>query len=116
MKKIIFTIGLIIAVVAVVFSQNNAIVITKSGKGPAIIFLPGFTTPGSVWKETVKNLKGNYQYHFVSYAGFNGIPPIKMPWYETIKNETLQYIANEKLTDVIIIGHSMGGTLAIDIA
>jgi pimeloyl-ACP methyl ester carboxylesterase len=116
MKKIILTLGLIIAVAAAVFSQNNAIRVTKEGKGTPILFLPGFTTPGSVWKETVSSLKGSYQAHLVSYAGFNGIAPIKMPWYETIKNETLQYIAKENLTDVIIIGHSMGGTLAIDIA
>jgi pimeloyl-ACP methyl ester carboxylesterase len=116
MKKLILTVGLIIAVVAAVFSQNNAIRITKEGKGTPIFFLPGFTTPGSVWKETVNSLKGNYQSHLVSYAGFNGIAPIKMPWYETIKNETLQYIASEKLSEIIIIGHSMGGTLAIDIA
>lgn len=110
------TLGLITAVVAAAFAQNNAIRIKKEGKGTPILFLPGFTTPGAVWKETVNSLKGNYQSHLVSYAGFNGIAPIKMPWYETIKNETIQYISSEKLSDVIIIGHSMGGTLAIDIA
>jgi pimeloyl-ACP methyl ester carboxylesterase len=116
MKKIVLTAGLIVAIVAAVYAQQNAIRVSKEGKGTPIIFLPGFTTPGSVWKETVKNLKGNYQAHLVSYAGFNGIAPIKMPWYETIKKETLQYIANEKLSEVIIVGHSMGGTLAVDIA
>lgn len=116
MKKFIITLGLITAVVAALYGQNNAIRVSKEGKGPAILFLPGFTTPGSVWKETVKSLNGKYQSHLVSYAGFNGIAPIKMPWYESLKNETLQYIADENLSDVIIIGHSMGGTLAIDIA
>jgi pimeloyl-ACP methyl ester carboxylesterase len=116
MKKFVLTLGLIVAIVAAVYAQQNAIRVSKEGKGTPIIFLPGFTTPGSVWKETVKNLKGNYQAHLVSYAGFNGIAPIKMPWYESIKKETLQYIANEKLSDVIIVGHSMGGTLAVDIA
>ena len=116
MKKFITTLGLITAVVAAVYGQNHAIRVSKEGRGSAILFLPGFTTPGSVWKETVQNLNGKYQSHLISYAGFNGIAPIKMPWYESIKNETLQYIANEKLSDLIIIGHSMGGTLAIDIA
>ena len=90
MKKLVLTLGLIVAIVAAVYSQQNAIRVTKEGNGTPIIFLPGFTTPGSVWKETVKNLKGNYQSHLVSYAGFNGIAPIKMPWYESIKKETLQ--------------------------
>jgi pimeloyl-ACP methyl ester carboxylesterase len=116
MKKIILTLGLFVAIVAAVSAQNNAIRVSKSGNGTPILFLPGFTTPGSVWKETVSSLKGNYQSHLISYAGFNGIAPIKMPWYETIKKETIDYIKKENLRDVVIIGHSMGGTLAVDIA
>lgn len=116
MKKLILTFGLIIAILAAASAQHHAIRVERTGKGTPVIFLPGFTTPGSVWKETVSNLKGKYQAHLVSYAGFNGIAPIKMPWYESIRKETLDYIAQEKLSNVVIVGHSMGGTLAIDIA
>ena len=116
MKRIILTIGITTVIVAAVAGQNNAIRVAKLGWGTPALFLPGFTSPGSVWIETMTNLKGNYESHFVSYAGFNGIAPIKMPWYETIKQELIGYIQREKLNDLIIIGHSMGGTLAIDIA
>ncbi|AXT56059.1 alpha/beta hydrolase [Aquimarina sp. MMG015] len=98
------------------FSQAPAITIDLSGNGTPIIFLPGFTTPGSVWEETITHLEGNYQNHVVSYAGFDGNTPIAMPWYDTIKKELITYVKENKLTDVIIIGHSMGGNLAIDIA
>ncbi|WP_027395564.1 alpha/beta fold hydrolase [Aquimarina latercula] len=98
------------------FSQAPAITIDLSGNGTPIIFLPGFTTPGSVWEETIIHLDGNYQNHVVSYAGFDGNTPIAMPWYDTIKKELITYVKENKLTDVIIIGHSMGGNLAIDIA
>src|SRR5687768_8388411 len=104
MKKIFLTVALIVTIIAALSAQNNAIRVSKSGKGTPVIFMPGFTSPGSVWKETMTNLKGNYQSHFISYAGFNGIPPIKMPWYETIKKELIEYIQREKLSDVIIIG------------
>ncbi|WP_299184462.1 alpha/beta hydrolase [uncultured Aquimarina sp.] len=98
------------------FSQAPAVTINVSGNGTPVIFLPGFTTPGSVWDETITHLKGNYQNHVVSYAGFDGNTPIAMPWYDTIKKELITYVKENKLTDVIIIGHSMGGNLAIDIA
>lgn len=98
------------------FSQTSAIRIKKSGVGTPILFLPGFITPGSVWDETVKNLKGTYESHLVSYAGFNGIDPIDMPWYDAIKKELITYIRTNKLKEVKLIGHSMGGNLAVDLA
>lgn len=97
------------------FSQS-AISVIKSGKGNSIIFLPGFTTPGSVWDETIKHLPVSYESHIVSYAGFNGLESIDTPWYGAIKKQLADYIKNEKLSNVTIIGHSMGGNLAIDMA
>ncbi len=86
------------------------------GKGKPIIYLPGFTVPGSIWKKTVENLNLKGKSYLFSYAGFNGNEPIKMPWYDSIKSSIVKYIKDNKLTDIIIIGHSMGGNLAVDIA
>lgn len=96
--------------------QSSAIRIQKSGSGSPIIFLPGFISPGAVWDETVKNLSGKYESHQVSYSGFNGIEPIPMPWYDAIKKELIAYIKTNKLTKIKLIGHSMGGNLAVDVA
>ncbi len=115
MKKMIAFL-LFVLIGSQAFSQATAIRITKSGKGAPIIFLPGFITPGSMWDETVKNLKGNYETHLVSYAGFNGIEPIPTPWYDTIKKELIVYAKTNKLTNLKLIGHSMGGNLAVDLA
>jgi pimeloyl-ACP methyl ester carboxylesterase len=97
------------------FTQS-AISVTKSGKGNPIIFLPGFTTLGSVWDETIKHLAGSYESHIVSYAGFDGLAPIDTPWYGAIKKQLADYIKKENLSHVTLIGHSMGGNLAIDLA
>jgi pimeloyl-ACP methyl ester carboxylesterase len=114
MKTILL--ALLLCSAALVQAQNPAIHVEKTGKGTPVIFLPGFITPGSVWKETVQNLKEKYEAHLVSYAGFNGLAPIAMPWYATIKKELVEYIKNNKLKNVKLIGHSMGGNLAVDIA
>lgn len=86
------------------------------GQGKPILYLPGFTTPGSVWEETVKNLDVEGKSYLFSYAGFNGIDPIEMPWYSTIKNSIVEYIKDQNMSDIVIIGHSMGGNLAVEIA
>lgn len=115
MKKLIMFLLFVFAVNQA-FSQTSAVRITKSGKGTPIIFLPGFITPGSMWEETVKNLKGNYESHLVSYAGFNGIVPIPTPWYDAVRKELVAYVKANKLTNLKLIGHSMGGNLAVDLA
>jgi len=113
-KTCLLLLGVIIAAAAT-FAQP-AIRVNKSGDGDALIFLPGFTCPGSVFDETISHLEKSFETHVISYAGFNGLAPVKMPWYETIKKETVEYIISEKLTNVRIVGHSMGGVLALDLA
>lgn len=115
MKKRIITLALLFTV-TIALCQQNAIHVEKNGKGMPILFLPGFASPTYVWDETIKNLKGEFEHHVVAYAGFNGMAPIPMPWYETIKRELIAYLQKEKLTHIRIIGHSMGGNLAVDIA
>lgn len=118
MKKAYLLILVVFAAVSSTYSQPAvpAFQAKKSGKGDVVIFLPGFTCPGAVWDETIAHLNKQYECHVISYAGFNGLTPIKMPWYETIKKEMINYIQSQKLTNVRIIGHSMGGTLAVDLA
>jgi pimeloyl-ACP methyl ester carboxylesterase len=115
MERIILTTALCV-LQAVLYAQAPAIHVQEEGKGQAIFFLPGFTSPGSVFAETAHHVKGKYKKYFVSYAGFNGLAPIPMPWYETIKQELISYIKNKRLSNLILIGHSMGGTLALDLA
>ena len=115
MKKILIVTTLMFLANAA-FCQSNAFQVVKTGKGKPVLFLPGFTTPGSVWNETISHLSAKKEAHIISYAGFNGIASIDTPWYATIKEQLLQYIIKEKLSHLTIIGHSMGGTLAIDIA
>jgi len=100
----------------IVTAQERAIYTDVSGSGAPILFLPGFTAPGSVWDATIDELAPNTQRIKVSYAGFNGNPAVEMPWYPAIKKELLKYIKTQELTELTIIGHSMGGMLALDLA
>jgi pimeloyl-ACP methyl ester carboxylesterase len=107
---------MLLFVISISFGQEKAIKVEVIGEGDPVLFLPGFITPGSVWKETLQNLTIKNESHLFSYAGFNGIDPIEMPWYENVKNAIFSYIEKKDLKDIHIIGHSMGGNLAVDIA
>ncbi len=114
MKNLILTITFAF-LVNTLFSQES-IRIEKSGSGGPVLYLPGFTCPGSVWNETISDIKFEHESHLVSYAGFNGIEPVETPWFPKLVNDLIAYIKNEKLNNLTIIGHSMGGNLAIELA
>ncbi|WP_138434141.1 alpha/beta fold hydrolase [Winogradskyella algicola] len=83
-----------------------------SGKGNPIIFIPGFTVPGDVWNPIVKELEKTYECHVVTLAGFGGKAPIEFPWLPKVNDALNNYIIENELNNVTIIGHSLGGTIA----
>ena len=96
--------------------EQAAFRVETIGKGKPILYFPGFTVPGSIWKETIENTNFKGKSYLFSYAGFNGNEPIEMPWYGNVKKSIIKYIKDNNLNDLVIIGHSMGGNLAVDIA
>ncbi|UII21292.1 alpha/beta fold hydrolase [Fulvivirga ligni] len=97
-------------------AQDSSFKVKVSGEGTPIIFLPGFTCPGEVWDATIKSLDKKYKTYQFTYAGFQGVPSIGLPWYDTISKGLSKYLEDENIQGAIIIGHSMGGMLAIDLA
>ena len=116
MKVLKFTIALLLLVSVNVFAQSKAIKVEIKGNGSPVILLPGFTCPGEVWNETVEHLSAKHECHIVSYAGFGDLPAIQSDWFKTIQKDLLKYILSNKLKEITIIGHSMGGTLGLWVA
>ncbi len=92
------------------FGQMEAIKVEVVGKGPDIIFLPGFACPGDVWDDLVSELSKTNTCHIVSYAGFNGIEAIEDRWLASIKSSLEKYILDKKIRPSLI-GHSLGGSI-----
>ncbi len=83
-----------------------------TGNGRPIIFIPGFTVPGDIWSSTVEKLQSGYECHVLTLAGFDEKAPIEFPWLPKINAAIEEYIQKNELDDIIIIGHSLGGTIA----
>lgn len=89
------------------------------GNGQPIVLIPGLTSDGSVWDETIAQFGNNYQYHVMTLPGFAGNAPLadhEGKYLEKMKDQVIAYIESEKLDNPIIIGHSLGGFLALNIA
>jgi len=121
MKKCIYLIIALLfsALCLNVFAQTKSypFEVSKTGKGKqAIIFIPGFASSGDVWNETKTVFEKDFICYTLTMAGFAGVKPQPNPSFENWKNEIANYIKTNKIEKPILIGHSMGGGLALAIA
>jgi len=89
----------------------------EAGKGPSLLFLHGL---GGTWKDWAENLPAfaaTYQVVAIDFPGFGDSdkPEVKysIDWFTHIVEN---FIREKKLERVNIIGHSMGGLVALDLA
>jgi N-formylmaleamate deformylase len=102
---------------ALAFSSARVSVQVR-GSGPDVILIPGLTNGRNLWDGTVKAVPG-YRYHLIQVAGFAGDPArgnAQGRVVESVANEIARYIAEAKLGRPAIIGHSMGGIVAMMVA
>ena len=88
-----------------------------SGRGRPLIFIPGIAVPGQVWQPTVDALGARCQCHVLTLAGFGGTTPTGTdPFLPRVRDELIAYIRDNHLDHPVIVGHSMGGLMALWIA
>ncbi|ESQ76683.1 alpha/beta fold hydrolase [Asticcacaulis sp. AC402] len=93
--------------------------VTVTGEGPDIILIPGLASSGAVWDGTVARFKGQYRFHVLNLAGFAGEPAaanangdIIVPSVDAVD----AYIKAQGLRKPTVVGHSMGGLMALMLA
>jgi len=94
-------------------AQHDAFKVEVFGNGAPVLLFPGFTCAGEVWDAVVQELSKNYECHVFTFAGFGGVPAIEKPWLPKIKKSVFKYVSDQKLENPTLIGHSLGGTLAL---
>lgn len=87
-----------------------------TGSGAPVILIPGLASSGEVWDGTVKHLCGTRQCHVLTLAGFAGQPAIEGPLLPQVEQQLSSYITEHRLGKPVIIGHSLGGFVALQFA
>jgi len=88
-----------------------------TGRGPDVILIPGLASSRDVWDATVKQLSATHRVHAVQVKGFAGEPAgpnAEGPVIPALVEEVAAYAG--KLTSPAIIGHSIGGLIAQEVA
>jgi pimeloyl-ACP methyl ester carboxylesterase len=94
---------------------NSCIQIAKSGTGKPIVIIAGFGGDYP-WRATVKDLSADYEVHIISVKGVSGHTNCSDFTVERITDDILDYITTSSLENPILIGHSFGGFLALELA
>ncbi|MDN3675028.1 alpha/beta hydrolase [Flavobacterium branchiarum] len=119
-KHIILVIALLFSAVCLnAFAQTKSypFEVIKSGKGKqTILFIPGFASSGEVWDDTKAYFENDFTCYTFTMAGFAGVKPQPNASFKNWEDAIASYIKDHKIEKPIIIGHSMGGGLALAIA
>ncbi|MGZ8979092.1 MAG: alpha/beta fold hydrolase, partial [Allosphingosinicella sp.] len=89
--------------------------VVVQGSGPDVILIPGLTGSREVWKGSVAEVPG-YRYHLVQVAGFANTPArgnARGNVVAPLAEEVARYIHSRGLRRPAIVGHSMGGAIAL---
>jgi pimeloyl-ACP methyl ester carboxylesterase len=121
MKKFTFLLIIMLFFLAVcnIFGQETAypFEVKKTGKGTqSLLFIPGFASSGEVWNETTAKFEKSFTCYTLTMAGFAGTKPQADASFKDWEKAIATYIKTHKIDQPIIIGHSMGGGLALAIA
>jgi pimeloyl-ACP methyl ester carboxylesterase len=99
-------------------AEHPPFTVKVSGSGRPMILIPGLTNTGEVWTGTVAEFSRDHQVHVLSLAGFGGTPAISADsnWLGRQRDAIVGYIRAQRLEKPVIVGHSLGGVLALWIA
>lgn len=89
--------------------------VKQIGNGPDVVLIPGLGSPPAVYDDIVAKYQNNYRFHMVHVAGYAGLKSAQTTGsvFECAASRIKYYMIGKNLKGATIIGHSMGGELAM---
>ena len=94
---------------------SRRIAMTVRGTGRDVILIAGLASGPGLWNGVMAALPG-YRWHLVHVRGFAGLAAdanVSGPLIQPLADEIARYISAAGLRRPAVVGHSMGGTLAM---
>jgi pimeloyl-ACP methyl ester carboxylesterase len=115
-RTLVCSLVIVLGLVAPAMAAPRSFAVAVSGHGRPVVLIPGLACDGHVWDATVARYKEGHQLHVLTLAGFAGQPAIEPPLLSTVRAELAGYIRAQKLDKPIVVGHSLGGFVALWLA
>ncbi|MDI1294457.1 MAG: alpha/beta hydrolase, partial [bacterium] len=94
---------------------SRRIAVTVRGAGRDVLLIPGLASGPGIWNGVIGAVPG-YRWHLVHIRGFAGLAPdanASGALVQPVADEIARYAASAGLEQPAIVGHSMGGTIAM---
>ena len=102
------------------FASGTLLVERHGNRGRPLILVPGLASGPWVWQEVIRQFRDEFTLYVVTLPGFDGhpAPSSSADWapFEGARGALRGLIAERKLDKPVIVGHSLGGTLAYAVA
>ncbi|MBO9339042.1 MAG: alpha/beta hydrolase [Chloroflexus sp.] len=89
--------------------------LTAGEKGPAIVFLHGWGAFKELWWSTLRDLGRDYRCFAIDMPGHGESRLGQADQIERIATLVADFCADLGLTAIILVGHSMGGSVAVEV-
>lgn len=97
--------------------DSGVLAVEKHGvKGRPLILIPGLVSGAWAWQSVVRDLSSDHTIYIVTLPGFDGRPFAAGAGIAAARAALRDLIASRKLDRPVLIGHSLGGTLALAVA
>ena len=97
--------------------QSEAIVSDTGGSGPVLVFLHGFCESKVLWQDFVRPFAAEYRVILLDLPGFgNNDAPRQDYSMESAAAFVQQVLAELQVEKCVVVGHSMGGYVALALA
>ena len=91
--------------------------VVKTGRGSAsIVLIPGLGCSGDVFNDTKKLYENKYTCYTLTMAGFAGVAPQPAVSFRNWEKAIAAFIQKNNIIKPVIVGHSIGGGLAMALA
>jgi len=88
----------------------------QRGKGKPIIFIHGFPMHQAVWDDFGEKFVGEYTVISIDLPGFGKSKALPENFsLDDVAGEVIAFVLAHKLSDSVIIGHSLGGYVALSV-
>jgi pimeloyl-ACP methyl ester carboxylesterase len=86
------------------------------GRARPLVLIPGLATGGWVWQETVRAFSPDHVVYVLTLPGFDGRPPAPAHAFAAARAAVAKLVEQRRLDKPVIVGHSLGATLALAVA